>query len=75
MSVRLSDAASYVIAVENAGLSNLDYQNAMQSRLYDIKGDKVLFRTYINDIEFWEFAFKRGDSWIELVYTTYGCVE
>lgn len=79
MSVRLIAVTSYVKAVQKAGLkerANTDYMNCLKSKLYHIVGDKVLFRTYINDIEYWEYAFKRvAPGNIEYIYTTYGCEE
>jgi hypothetical protein len=79
MSVRLIAVNSYVKALQKSGMkqrSEVDYMSCLKSKLYHIQGDKVLFRTYINDIEYWEYAFKRaGVGNIEYVYTTYGCEE
>lgn len=77
MSVRLLAVNSYVNAAKRAGLkdrSEVDYFNCLKSKLYHIQGDKVLFRTYINDEEYWEYAFSREKlDQIEYLYTTYGC--
>lgn len=79
MSVRLIAVNSYVKALKKAGLNERakgDYMNCLKSKLYHVAGDKVLFRTYINDVEYWEYAFKRaGVGNIEYIYTTYGCEE
>jgi len=79
MSVRLIAVNSYVKALQKSGMkqrSEVDYMSCLKSKLYHIQGDKVLFRTYINDIEYWEYAFKRaGVGNIEYVYTTFGCEE
>jgi hypothetical protein len=79
MSVRLIAVTSYVKAVQKSGMkqrSEIDYMSCLKSKLYHIQGNKVLFRTYINDIEYWEYAFKRVDVGnIEYIYTTYGCEE
>jgi hypothetical protein len=79
MSVRLLAVTSYVDAVKKSGMKNrseVDYFNCLKSKLYHIQGNKVVFRTYMNDIEYWEYAFKRaGVGKIEYLYTTYGCEE
>lgn len=79
MSVKLIAVNSYVKALQKSSLkqrSDVDYMNCLKSKLYHIVGDKVLFRTYINDIEYWEYAFKRaGVGNIEYLYATYGCEE
>lgn len=79
MSVRLIAVNSYVKALQKSGMkqrSEIDYMSCLKSKLYHIQGNKVLFRTYINDIEYWEYAFKRvGVGNIEYIYTTYGCEE
>lgn len=79
MSVRLIAVNSYVKALQKSGMkqrSEVDYMSCLKSKLYHIAGDKVLFRTYINDLEYWEYAFKRVDVGnIEYIYTTYGCEE
>ena len=76
MSIRLVVVSSYVKAVNESGLrerSLTDYHNCLASKLHDIQGDKILFRYYINDFEYWEYAFKRaGKGKIEYIYTTYG---
>lgn len=76
MSVRLAVIESYVKAVEASGLKERsidDYYTCLASKLHDIQGDKVLFRSYINDIEYWEYAFHRVSKGnIKLLYTTYG---
>ena len=77
MSVRLLAVNSYVNAVKRSGLKNrseVDYFNCLKSKLYHIQGDKVVFRTYMNDLEYWEYAFSRvKPGQIEYLYTTYGC--
>lgn len=79
MSVRLLAVTSYVKAVQKSSLkqrSEVDYFNCLKSKLYHIQGNKVLFRTYMNDIEYWEYAFMRvKPGQIEYLYTTYGCEE
>lgn len=79
MSVRLLAVNSYVKAVQKSGLKNrseVDYFNCLKSKLYHIQGNKVLFRTYMNNLEYWEYAFMRVDvGKIEYLYTTYGCEE
>lgn len=80
MSVHLIAIPSYVKAVEKSSIkqrSNVDYENIMQSRLHSIKGDVVLFRKYINEVEYWEFAFNRekGIGKIEYLFVRYGCEE
>lgn len=79
MSVRLQVVESYVKAVKESGLRDRsleDYYSCLRATLYDIKGDKVLFRTYINDIEYWEYAFSRRVlNKIKFLYITYGCEE
>lgn len=78
MSVKLIAVNSYVKALQKSSLkgrSNVDYMNCLKSKLYHIVGTKVLFRTYINDIEYWEYAFQRKDTGIEYLYMTYGCEE
>lgn len=77
MSVKLAVIPSYVKAINKSSLkarSKVDYENAMQSELHSIKGEVVLFRTYIDSDEYWEFAFNRekGIGQIEFLYTTYG---
>lgn len=77
MSVRLLAVTSYVDAVKRSGMKNrseVDYFNCLKSKLYRIQGNKVIFRTYMNDLEYWEYAFKRvKPGQIEYLYTTYGC--
>lgn len=78
MSVKLIAVNSYVKALQKSSLkqrSDVDYMNCLKSKLYHIVGTKVLFRTYINDIEYWEYAFQRKDTGIEYLYMTYGCEE
>ena len=75
MSVKLIAVTSYVKALQKSSLkqrSDVDYMNCLKSKLYHIKGNVVLFRTYINDIEYWEYAFQRVGSGIEYLYMTYG---
>lgn len=76
MSVRLIAVNSYVKALQKSGMkkrSEVDYMSCLKSKLYHIEGNKVLFRTYINDVEYWEYAFMRvKPGQIEYVYTTYG---
>ena len=75
MAVKLLVVGSYVKAVKNSGLkerSEKDYMNCLGSELHDIKGDKVLFRNYINECEYWEYAFSRKSQGVEFLYTTYG---
>ena len=79
MGVQLLAVTSYVKAVQKSGLKNrseVDYFNCLKSKLYHIQGNKVVFRTYMNDIEYWEYAFQRiKPGQIEYLYTTYGCEE
>ena len=80
MSVHLIAIPSYVKALKESSLkerSKIDYENAMHSKLYSIKGDTVLFRNYINDIEYWEYAFNRaeGIGKIKYLFIRYGCEE
>lgn len=75
MSVKLLVVGSYVKALEKSSLkerSQNDYFRCLGSNLHDIQGDKVLFRSYINECEYWEYAFKRGKEEVEFLYTTYG---
>lgn len=72
--VKLLVVGSYVKAVQKSGLkerSQYDYYQCLGSKLHNIDGDKVLFRNYINECEYWEYAFKRGEE-VEFLYTTYG---
>lgn len=77
MSVKLITVPSYVKAVQNSSLkerSALDYRNAMKSTLYMVKGNIALFRTYLNEIEYFEFAFQRvGVGNIQYLHIAYGC--
>ena len=79
MSVRLLAVNSYVKALQKSGMksrSEVDYFNCLKSKLYHIQGNKVVFRTYMNDVEYWEYAFSRiNPGKIEYLYTTYGCEE
>ena len=66
---------SYVKAVQKSSLkerSQNDYFRCLGSKLHDIQGDKVLFRNYINECEYWEYAFSRSGQEVEFLYTTYG---
>ena len=75
MSVKLLVVGSYVKAVEKSGLkerSKNEYYTCLGSKLHNIEGDKVLFRNYINECEYWEYAFSRRGQGVEFLYTTYG---
>lgn len=80
MSVHLIAIPSYVKAVKESSLkerSKVDFENAMHSKLHSIKGDIVLFRNYINESEYWEYAFNRseGIGKIKYLFIRYGCEE
>ena len=75
MSVTLLVVGSYVKAVNKSSLkerSKSDYYSCLNSKLHSIKGDVVKFRNYINECEYWEYAFQRGKHEVEFLYTTYG---
>lgn len=76
MGVTLITVPSYVEAVRKSSLkerSEYHYRNVMKSKLHKIEGNKVLFREYLNEAEYWEYAFERkGVKKIDFIYTTYG---
>lgn len=79
MSLRLSVVPTYVEAVNASGLkerNSMDYDNVMKAKLHNIDktGTVVYFRTYINPIEYWEYAFSRknDNGKVDFLYTTYG---
>ncbi len=75
MSVKLIAITSYVKALRNSSLrdcDDADYMGCLKSKLYHVSGNKVFFRTYINDREYWEYVFEREVGSIEYLYRTFG---
>lgn len=74
MSVKLVAINSYVKALRNSSLkdcSTADYVGCLKSKLYRVEGNKVYFRTYINDTEYWEYVFERHVGKIEYLFRTF----
>lgn len=75
MTIKLISITSYVKALRNSSLkecSDVDYMGCLKSKLYHVEGNKVFFRTYLNDLEYFEYVFERSVGKIEYLYRTYG---
>lgn len=62
MSLRLIVVPKFIEAVRNSGMkekSEYDYYNCLRAKLHKIEDDKVIFRTYLDDVEYWEYTFKK----------------
>ena len=76
MATKVVNLPSYVEALNKSGLknrSNHDYYSCLSAEIYNIEDDKVTFRNYMTDIEYYEYAFVRhGKGNVEFIYVTYG---